>query len=168
MRRDLLTLYRRDLDPELRFHAHILLLLGEKHSWDPIETKLFIWLPHHRPLARAVPSREGRRPDRQAVRRPFRLGLDWVALLVTWVTSKTSADFGFLRCRSFCALLELWLRERGGTTASRKTVRRLMHRGHLVYRRPRPLPPLNDQQRRIRLTELRALLEGLPADETVV
>jgi hypothetical protein len=29
--------------------------------------------------------------------RPFRFGLAWVAVLVSWVTTKTSRDFGFLR-----------------------------------------------------------------------
>ena len=32
-RDELLTLYRKDPDPELRFRAHIILLLGEGHPW---------------------------------------------------------------------------------------------------------------------------------------
>ena len=33
-RDELLTLYRKDPDPELRFRAHILLLLGAGYAWD--------------------------------------------------------------------------------------------------------------------------------------
>jgi transposase len=44
----------------------------------------------------------------------------------------------------------------------------LLHRGNLVYRRPRPVPPPNEAERQARLAELRALLERLPADETAV
>src|SRR5947209_6346300 len=59
-------------------------------------------------------------------------------------------------------------RDRAGVAASRETVRRLLRRGDLVYRRPRPIPPPNDEERRTRLAELRALLERMPADETAV
>lgn len=52
------------------------------------------------------------------------------------------------------------LREREGVAASRETVRRLLHRGDLVDRRPRPIPPPNEEQRRVKLAELRKLLEG--------
>jgi putative transposase len=37
----LLTIYRKDPDPELRFRSHIILLLGEGHRWDTIEAMLF-------------------------------------------------------------------------------------------------------------------------------
>ncbi len=84
------------------------------------------------------------------------------------MTTQTPGDFGFLRSRWSCALLALLLREREGVAASRETVRRLLRRGNLVYRRPRPIPPPNEEERQARLSELRALLEGLPADETAV
>lgn len=84
------------------------------------------------------------------------------------MTTKTPSDFGFLRSRWSCAILALLLREREGVQASRETVRRMLHRGDLVYRRPRPVPPPNEEQRRVRLAELRSLLETLPADETAV
>jgi len=96
------------------------------------------------------------------------MGLGWVAVLVGWVTTKTLADLGFLRSRWTCAVLALLLRKCEGVLASRETVRRLLHRGHLVYRRPGPIPPPNDDERRVRPVQLRALLEGLLNDETVV
>jgi putative transposase len=34
---ELLHIYRKDPDPELRFRAHILLLLGGGYAWDTIE-----------------------------------------------------------------------------------------------------------------------------------
>jgi putative transposase len=164
----LLTIYRKDPDPELRFRSHIILLLGEGHRWDTIEAMLFCssrtvdrWLKRFQ--AEGVAGLTGKKRGR-----PFRLGLGWVALLVTWVTAKTPGDFGFLRSRWSCAVLALLLREREGVAASRETVRRLLRRGNLVYRRPRPVPPPNEEERQARLAELRALLEGLPADETAV
>jgi putative transposase len=167
-RDELLTIYRKDPDPELRFRAHIILLLGEGRPWSDIQHILFCssrtidrWL--RRFEAAGVGGLTGRERGR-----PFRLGLGWVAVLVSWVTTKTPGDFGFLRSRWSCAVLALLLHEREGVAASRETVRRLLHRGNLVYRRPRPVPPPNERERQTRLAELRALLAGLPADETAV
>ena len=167
-RDELLTIYRKDPDPELRFRAHIILLLGAGHAWDTIEAMLFCssrtvdrWLKRFR--AEGTAGLTGRKRGR-----PFRLGLGWVAPLVNWVTTKTPGDFGFLRTRWSCALLALLLREREGVTASRETVRRYLHRGHLVYRRPRPVLKPDEEERRVKLAELRALLGGLPAEETAV
>ena len=40
-RDELLTIYRKDSDPELRFRAHIILLLADGYAWDTIEAMLF-------------------------------------------------------------------------------------------------------------------------------
>jgi len=167
-RDELLRTYRKNPDPELRFRAHILLLLGDGLAWDTIEAVLFCssrtvdrWLKRFQ--AEGVGGLTGKKRGR-----PFRLGLGWVAVLVTWVTTKTPGDFGFLRSRWSCVLLALLLREREGVTAGRETVRRWLRDGEMVYRRPRPVPPPNEEQRRTRLAALRAVLENLPADETVV
>ncbi len=165
---ELLTIYRKDPDPELRFRAHILLLLAEGYSWDTIEAMLFCssrtvdrWLKRFQ--AEGVAGLTGRKRGR-----PFRLGLGWVALLVSWVTTTTPRDFGFLRSRWTCALLILLLREREGVTASRETVRRWLQRGNLVYRRPRPTLKPDEEERQAKLAALRRLLEDLPEDETAV
>jgi putative transposase len=167
-RDELLTLYRKDPDAELRFRAHIILLLGEGHPWDTVESMLFCssrtvdrWLKRFQ--AEGVAGLTGRKRGR-----PFRLGFWWVAVLTYWVTTMVPSDFGLLRSRWSCVVLALLLHERHGVTASRETVRRMLHRGNLVYRRPRPVPPPNEEQRRVRLAELRTLLENLPSDETVV
>jgi transposase len=165
---ELLRIYRKDPDPELRFRAHIILLLAGGYAWDTIEALLFCssrtvdrWLKRFQ--AEGVAGLTGRKRGR-----PSRLGLGWVAVLVTWVTTKTPRDFGFLRRRWSCALLALLLREREGVTASRETVRRWLPRGHLVYRRPRPVLKPDEEERQVKLAELRKLLEDLPEDETVV
>lgn len=167
-RNEVLSLYRKDPDPELRFRAHIILLLGEGHSWDTIEAMLFCssrtvdrWLKRFQD--EGVAGLTGRKRGR-----PFRLWQGWITILVYWVTCKFPSDFGFLRSRWSCAVLALLLRERHGVAVSRETVRRMLHRRNLVYRRPRPVSPPNDEARRVRLAELRELLEKLPADETAV
>ncbi|MBV8556178.1 MAG: IS630 family transposase, partial [Planctomycetaceae bacterium] len=157
-----------DPGPELRFRAHHLLLLGGGYAWDTIEAMLFCssrtvdrWLERFQ--AEGVEGLTGKKCGR-----PFRLGLGWVAVLVSWVTTKTPRDFGFLRSRWSCALLALLLRDREGVSASRETVRRWLHRGNLVYRRPRPVLVPDEEERQAKLAELRKLLEGLPDDETAV
>src|SRR3954447_14758188 len=144
-RDELLTIYRKDTDPELRFRAHIILLLADGHPWDTIEAVLFCssrtvdrWLQRFR--AEGVAGLTGRKRGR-----PFRLGSWWVAVLAYWVTTMAPSDFGLLRSRWSCAVLALLLHERHGVTASREAVRRMLHRAHLVYRRPRPVPPPNEE-----------------------
>ncbi len=165
---ELLRIYRKDPDPELRFRAHLILLLAGGHAWDTIEAMLFCssrtvdrWLKRFQ--AEGVAGLTGRKRGR-----PFRLGLGWVAVLVSWVTTQTPSDFGFLRSRWSCVLLAVLLREREGVTASRETVRRWLHRGRLVYRRPRPTLKPNEEERQAKLAELRKMLEGLPDNETAV
>jgi transposase len=161
-RDELLRIYRKDPDPELRFRAHIILLLAEGHPWDTIEAMLFCssrtvdrWLKRFQD--QRVAGLTGRKRGR-----PFRLGLGWVATLVSWVTTKTPSEFGFLRSRWSCALLALLLREREGVSASRETVRRWLHRGQLVYRRPRPVLKPDEAERQAKLAELRALWRACP------
>jgi putative transposase len=98
-RDELLTIYRKDPDPELRFRAHIILLLADGYAWDTIEAMLFCssrtvdrWLKRFQ--ADGVEGLLGKKRGR-----PFRLGCGWVALLVSRVTAATPSDFGFLRRR---------------------------------------------------------------------
>jgi transposase len=167
-RDELLRIYRKDSDPELRFRAHIILLLAEGHTWDTIEAMLFC---SSRTLDRWKKRFEDQGIDGLTGRkrgRPFRFSLAWVAVLVSWVTTKTPRDFGFLRSRWSCAILALLLRQQHDLKVSRETVRRFLHRGHLVYRRPRPVLKPDEEERQAKLAELRKLLEGLPGDETAV
>jgi len=167
-RDELLESYRKDSDPELRFRAHIILLLADGHRWDTIEAMLFCssrtvdrWLKRF--AAEGFEGLTGRKRGR-----PFRFGVGWVAVVVAWVTTKTPRDFGFLRSRWACATVTLLLHETYDLTVSRETVRRWLRRGDLVYRRPRPVLGPTDPERQAKLDRLRELLSNLPDDETVV
>jgi putative transposase len=167
-RDELLQTYRKDSDPELRFRAHIILLLADGYRWDTIEAMLFCssrtvdrWLKRFE--AGGVDGLTGRKRGR-----PFRFGVGWVAVAVGWVTTKTPRDFGLLRSRWACATVALLLHEKYDLTVSRETVRRWFRRGDLVYRRPRPVLGPTDPERQAKLDGLRALLSNLPDDETVV
>jgi hypothetical protein len=89
-------------------------------------------------------------------------------VVLYWVTNKLPTDFGFLRSRWACGTLALLLWGRHGLDVSPETVRRWLHRGDMVYRRPRPTVGPRDEQREAKLERLRKLLADLPADETVV
>src|SRR5512144_2585923 len=167
-RDELLQIYRKDTDPELRFRAHLILLLAEGYPWDTIEAMLFCssrtldrWKKRFE--AEGIEGLTGRKRGR-----PFRFSLAWVAVLVSWVTTKTPRDFGFLRSRWSCAILALLVRQQHDLKVSRETVRRLLHRGKLVNRRPRPTLKQDEQERQAKQDELRELLEGLSDAETVV
>src|SRR5512142_1225098 len=88
-RDELLQIYRKDTDPELRFRAHILLLLAEGHTWATIAAMLFCssrtrdrWKKRFE--AQGIEGLTGRKRGR-----PFRFGLACVADIVTWETTKT-------------------------------------------------------------------------------
>jgi putative transposase len=165
----LLDYYRsRFHDPDLRLRAHIILLLADGHSWALIAALLFC---STRTIARwqarfhrgGLPALFGRPRGPQPL-----WGSRWVGVLVAWVTQKLPADFGFLRSRWCCAALVIVLLEVHHVRVSRETVRRWLHQGGLVWRRPRPVVGPKDPDRAAKLHRLRALLADLPADETAV
>jgi putative transposase len=167
-RQALLDRYRRDPQPEVRFRSHILLLLADGHTWATVCAMLFCssrtvnrWVKRFE--AEGVEGLTGHMPGRR-----FRFAADWVHVVVEWVTKNTPRDFGFLRSRWCCeAVARVMLREYD-VEVSRETVRRWLHRGNLVYRRPRPTLGPTDEERETKLDTLRTLLAGLPADETAV
>jgi putative transposase len=167
-RQALLDRYRKDSDPEVRFHAHILLLLDDGHTWATVCTLLFCssrtidrWVKRFH--ADGVEGLAGHKPGR-----PFRFASGWVAVVVEWVTKKSPRDFGFLRSRWCCEAVALLMFTLHDVEVGRETVRRWLHKGHLVYRRPRPVVGPKDPERQAKLDALRSLLAGLPADETAV
>lgn len=164
----LLDRYRKDLDPEVRFRAHILLLLDDGHSWATVAAMLFCssrtidrWVKRFH--AEGVEAVVGHKPGR-----PFRFAADWVPVVVEWVTTMTPRDFGFLRSRWCCEAVAVLMLELHRVEVSRETVRRWLHRGGLAYRRPRPVVGPTDSEREAKLDALRSLLAGLPDDETAV
>jgi putative transposase len=167
-RQALLDRYRKDPDPEVRFRAHILLLLANGHTWETVTAMLFCssrtidrWVKRfHEEGLEAV---AGHKPGR-----PFRLDPAYLAVVIYWVTQKLPTDFGFLRSRWSCGVLALLLSSRHQLDVSPETVRRWLHRGQMVYRRPRPTVGPRDEEREAKLAALRKLLAELPPDETVV
>ncbi len=101
-------------------------------------------------------------------RAPAVYGHHWLGVVVHWFTACWPSDFGFVRSRWSCALAALLLWEEHRLRVSAETVRRWLHQGALVWRRPRPVLTRTDPQRGRILAELRKLLRELPADETVV
>jgi transposase len=164
----LLDTSRKHSDPEVRFRAHILLLLADGHSWQDVGSILSCssrtidrWVKRfqHDGIAGLAGHQRGR---------PFRFAAVWVRLVIAMVTHLSPRHFGSLRSRWTCATVALALHRRYDLNVSRATVRRWLHRGEMVYRRPRPVLGPRDEQRAAKLADLRALLAELPPDETVV
>jgi len=167
-RQALLDRYRKDHDPEARFRAHILLLLDDGHTWATVCTLLFSssrtidrWVKRFR--TEGVEGLSGHKTGR-----PFRFAAEWINVVVGWVKSQAPRDFGFLRSRWCCEAIAFVMLRDHQVEVSRETVRRWLHRGGLVYRRPRPVLGPTDEQREAKLAVLRKLLAELPDDETAV
>ena len=164
----LLVLYRGCPDPEVRIRSHILLLLGDGHTWATVATLLFcssrtIGRRAKRFHAEGVEAVAGHRPGR----RP-RLDPTWVELAVGRVTKHAPRDFGSLRGRWGCEAASLPMGRLHRARVGRETVRRRLRRGDLACRRPRPILGPRDPGRQGRLGSLRDLLASRPAGETAV
>jgi putative transposase len=164
----LLDRYRKDPDPEVRFRSHILLLLADGYSWAVVATLLFCssrtidrWVKRFH--AEGVQGVSGHKPGR-----PFHLDASWVTIVVGWVTDTAPRDFGFLRSRWCCEAVAVLMLQLHQVDLSRETIRRWLHRGGLVYRRPRPVLGPKDPERQARLDAIRTTLTDLPATETAV
>jgi transposase len=164
----LLEQYRKGSDPRVRLRAHIILLLAQGYSWAVIAGVLFC---STRTIARwkirvqdvGVTAVLGPQPTPQP-----RLGTWWSTVVAGWVTELTPRHFGFLRSRWCCGVIVLLLLEIHHLQVSPATVRRWLHREHLVWRRPRPVVGPTDPQRAAKLQALRQLLATLPANEIAV
>jgi putative transposase len=167
-RQALLDRYRRDPDPDVRSRCHILLLLADGFTWEEVGAALYC---SSRTIDRWVKRFHEEGPEAVAGHKPgrrFRFGIGCLAVVIHWVTTKVPTDFGFLRSRWSCGTLALLLSSRHGIDVSPETVRLWLHRGDMVYRRPRPTVGPRDEQREAKLSALRELLAELPPDETVV
>jgi transposase len=167
-RRDLLDYYRRSAGPEVRLRAHILLLLEAGHPWATISAVLF--------CSTSTISRWQRRFEEQGVDAVFgrvrgrrRSGIHvWATLAVRRVLTLSPTGFRFARSRWSCEAVAVVLREDYRVTVGRETVRLWLRGAGLVWRRPRPTIRPKDPDREKKVSALRALLKGLPADETAV
>lgn len=167
-RRELLDRYRRPADPEVRLRAHILLLLDAGHPWSTVSAVLFcststIGRWQRRFENDGVDAVLGRRRGRR------KSGVcNWAELVVRWVLTLSPAGFRFARSRWSCEEVAVVLREDFRVTVGRETVRLWLRSAGLVWRRPRPTIRPRDPDREKKLAALRALLKGLPADETAM
>jgi putative transposase len=165
---DLLSVYRRAADPDVRLRAHILLLLDAGHPWVTVSAVLFCSV--------STTSRWKRRFEKEGANAVFgrpqgrkRSGIHiWAALIVRWVLTLSPADFGFARSRWSCEAVAVVLREDHRVQVGRETIRFWLRAEGLVWRRPRPTIRPKDPDREKKLAALRALLKRLPADETAV
>jgi transposase len=166
--KSLLDHYRLTANPDIRFRAHVLLLLDAGHPWATISAVLF--------CSTSTISRWKRRFEKEGVDAVFgrpkgreRSGVHaWAAVVVRWVLTLSPAQFRFARSRWSCEAAAVVLREDFRVTVGRETVRRWLREADLVWRRPRPIIRPKDPDREKRLRALRALLKGLPAGETAV
>jgi putative transposase len=167
-RQALLDHYRRSADPNTRQRAHILLLLHAGHPWATISAVLFcslstisLWKARYE--AEGVDAVFGRRRGRP------QSGVHiWASLVIRWVLTLTPTGFGFARSRWSCEAIAVVLRDDYRAAVGRETVRRWLRGAGLVWRRPRPTIRPKDPAREAKLRAIRALLAGLPAEETAV
>jgi transposase len=167
-RRDLLDLYRRSTEPDVRLRSHVLLLLDAGHPWATIQAVLF--------CSASTISRWKRRYETDGADAVYgrprgrrRTGVHlWASLVVRWVLTYSPTDFRFARSRWSCEAVAVVLREDYRVAVGRETVRRWLRDAGLVWRRPRPAIRPTDPGRAAKLRALRALLHGLPANETAV
>jgi transposase len=167
-RNTLLGYYRRDPDPQVRLRAHVLLLLADGYAWATVAAVLF--------TSPATIARWKRRFEAGGVDevlgrprgRSRSAAWAWAAVVVAWVLTRRPSEFGFARSRWSCEAVAVVLREDRHTPVSRETVRRWLRDAGLAWRRPRPVLRPRDPDRQAKLAALRALLRGLPADETAV
>lgn len=167
-RQALLDHYRRSADPNVRLRAHLLLLLDGGLPWATISAVLFgsqstIGRWKARFDAEGLEAVLGRPRGRR------RSGAHiWVSLVVEWVLTRSPADFRFCRSRWTCEAVAVVLRDDFRVPVGRETVRLWLRSAGLEWRWPRPVIRPKDPARDRKHAALRALLRGLPADETAV
>ena len=167
-RKSLLDVYRRHSDPAVCRRAHIVLLLAAGHSWATIAAVLFCSTRTIAQWKRRF--QEGGLAALYGKRRGPRewLGLRWASVVIVWVRDRLPRDFGFLRSRWCCQLVAVLLLEIHQVRVSPETVRRWLHQGNLVWRRPRPVLGPKDPEREAKLKAIRRVLAHLPPDEVAV
>lgn len=170
-RKQLLQLYRKEPDPQVRLRAHLILLLSEGHAWALIAMVLFCstatiarWKGRfeREGVGGLVERKRGRRPSAAG---PFGI---WAAIVVRWTLQRRPSFFGLIRSRWSCEALVLVLLETYQVRVSRETVRRWLVRERVVWRRPRPVLGPKDPRRAKKLRELREFLGNLPPDQAAV
>lgn len=166
--KQLVGIYHKHADPEVRRRAHMILLLNRGMTWAMIASILYCssrtiarWRKHY--LREGVDGLCVERRGRPRQFHPF-----WIDHVRRWVLALTPRDFGFIRSRWCCRLIVVLLLEMHQLQVSEETVRRWLHRAGLVWRRPRPVVGRQDPQRERKIAAIRRLLANLPPDEVAV
>ena len=156
---------KEELPANVRLRAHIVLLLADRHAWSLISVVLFCstatisrW--QKRFLTEGI---EGLLTETRG-RRSYLIG--WAFVVVGWIKNHAPRDFGYYRSRWCCSTLALLLWTTQRVRISPESVRRILHRSGMVWRRPRPVLGLKDPRRTAKLRMIRELLRDLPDDET--
>jgi len=165
-RQDLLDHYRRSADPDVGHRAPHPAAARRRAPWATISAVLFCSL--------GTISRWKRRFEAEGVGAVFgRTAGGGPAPHLGRLGGPVGADalarhFRFARSRWSCEAAAVVLREDYRVKVGRETVRLWLRAAGLVWRRPRPTIRPKDPDREKKLAALRALLKGLPADETAV
>jgi transposase len=164
-RKTLLRLFRFGPDVRASRRAHIVLLLADGMSLRQVRAVAFASFEfiadcaarfrHGAVEGLAEPPAERARPA-------------WLDTVLGWLTTKSPEDFGYFRTRWSCATLAEVLAWEKGAHVSAETVRRALRAAGFVWRRPRPVLGRTDPAYDEKLQGIRAVLDGLPADETAV
>ena len=101
-RKRLLHIYRKELDPQVRLRAQIILLLSNGYAWALIAAVLF--------CSTATISRWKRRFERGGIEalleqrrgRHSTFWFGWASIVVRWVKTRTPRYFGYCRSRWCC------------------------------------------------------------------
>ena len=154
-RKTALQVYRGGDDGRVARRAHVLLLLDQGRSYREIMELLFC----SSDLIAGVKRRflSGGLPECLAVPDGNSTVPIWHAAVVDWVKNHSPGEFDYFRSRWSCEILRDLLREERQIEVSGETVRRVLHRNRLAWRRPRPFVGPEDPDYTRKLGRVRRL-----------
>lgn len=169
-RKRLISQIKRETKPSRRLRMHIVLLLADGLSPAQIARVLYCSRATVYHIAQRFQEEGEKAFDDRAPRGPAPLlDEELCERLEELVQEESPRQHGFNRSRWTCAVLAAQLLKEFALRVCPETVRRALHRLHLRWRRPRPVPPLSHpQERKQRLLEILRLLLTLPKEEGVL
>lgn len=169
-RKDLITQMKREAKPSHRLRMHIVLLVSDKLNPAEIAAVLYCSRTTVYAVAKHFSQRKEKAFDDQTPRGPApALDVSVYQRLGILVEQETPRQYGFNRSRWTCAVLTAQLLKERGVKVCTETVRRALHRLKLRWRRPRPVPPDKNKEKKMqRLLEILRLLMTLPENEVAM
>lgn len=166
-RKMLLQAYRSGDDGRIARRAHVVLLRDKGLSWQQIREVLFCSFDLISQTLKAFA--QGRVSGILKQESPPRSEPAWVMKILRWVTQHTPRDFGYFRSRWSCeTLAHLLAFESGLQRLSGETIRRILHRLGLVWRRPRPVVGPVDPEHAEKFQRIQQLLHSLSRHDVAV